>query len=274
MQPDKESKPKKPGRREPSCSRVPSARIRGVVASPYQEGTRRVLLSRRTVREPSSPSVSRDDQGPPRGLSRQTAEEPSSPSVSQDDQGPPRVLSRQTAEEPSSSSVSLDDHRAVIPPNLFATFETTEAGVNADGTTPTRERDSTEGAFASGLDSGIDTTALHTANSSAIVLGVGSASIIGEDSATDESFGSPGPLGRSALDSPRAATIWTSEDDLVPSTDEGSSSTDEENLGMAVRPNRKFERPPIFSGLPTEDVVDWAEQYNLVGDYNAWSCKD
>ena len=158
MQPDKESKPKKPGRREPSCSRVPSARIRGVVASPYQEGTRRVLLSRRTVREPSSPSVSRDDQGPP------------------------RVLSRQTAEEPSRPSVLPDDHRAVIPTNLFATFETTRASEDAYRTTTTRERDSREGEAVFGLDSGIETTALHAANFSAAALGVVSASLPSVDS--------------------------------------------------------------------------------------------
>ena len=290
MQPDKESKPKKPGRREPSCSRVPSARIRGVVASPYQEGTRRVLLSRRTVREPSSPSVSRDDQGPP------------------------RVLSRQTAEEPSRPSVLPDDHRAVIPTNLFATFETTRASEDAYRTTTTRERDSREGEAVFGLDSGIETTALHAANFSAAALGVVSASLPSVDS-TDESFESTGLVtGQVALESLREVvevpeepaggasrstseeSIWSYEETqefvvlnpLPVEADEGSTASDEEtqvvielNLvpgeadeTMAARPNRKFERPPIFSGLPTEDVIDWAEQYSLVGDYNAWSCKD
>ena len=48
-------------------------------------------------------------------------------------------------------------------------------------------------------------------------------------------------------------------------------SSDEE---MASRSNRKFERPPSFSGLTTEDVIDWADKYDKIGDYNVWSCKE
>ena len=43
--------------------------------------------------------------------------------------------------------------------------------------------------------------------------------------------------------------------------------------GMA-HSNRKFERPSFFSGLASEDVLEWVDTYSNIGDFNGWSCKD
>ena len=41
-----------------------------------------------------------------------------------------------------------------------------------------------------------------------------------------------------------------------------------------ARPNRKFERPANYGGLPDEDVVDWCNRYEKIGTYNQWTDKD
>ena len=68
-------------------------------------------------------------------------------------------------------------------------------------------------------------------------------------------------------------------------TDEESDQTDssqaqsdeptsEPEEVMTTRSNRKFERPPSFSGSVDEDAIEWAEKYEKIGDYNGWSCKE
>ena len=69
----------------------------------------------------------------------------------------------------------------------------------------------------------------------------------------------------------------------------GSSGTDEEsnseNDKAAVNENSINDteeemavpvpvRSPSFSGLTSEDVIDWSEMYNKIDDYNGWSCKE
>ena len=43
---------------------------------------------------------------------------------------------------------------------------------------------------------------------------------------------------------------------------------------MARATTRKFERPPTFSGLDEEDVVDWIRRYESIARYNGWNPQD
>ena len=66
-----------------------------------------------------------------------------------------------------------------------------------------------------------------------------------------------------------------SENDEAAVNEDSTNDTEEEMaVPVLVRSNRKFERPPTFSGLTSEDVIDWSEMYNKIGDYNGWSCKE
>ena len=46
-------------------------------------------------------------------------------------------------------------------------------------------------------------------------------------------------------------------------------STDSDEMARA---NRIFERPPSFSGLMSEDAIEWVDRYDKIGDYNVWTC--
>ena len=57
----------------------------------------------------------------------------------------------------------------------------------------------------------------------------------------------------------------------LPPEDSQSGSSEEE---MARPATRKFERPPTFSGLGEEDVVDWVARYEKTAKYNGWNDAD
>ena len=59
---------------------------------------------------------------------------------------------------------------------------------------------------------------------------------------------------------------------LPPEDSQSGSSESEEH--MARPATRKFERPPTFSGLGEEDVVDWVARYEKTAKYNGWNDAD
>ena len=68
-------------------------------------------------------------------------------------------------------------------------------------------------------------------------------------------------------------TIHEDSSDQSSNHEDSTSEVSTDNEEMA-RANRKFERPPSFSGLMSEDAIEWADRYDKIGDYNVWTCKD
>ena len=66
----------------------------------------------------------------------------------------------------------------------------------------------------------------------------------------------------------------SSREDESDSDETSSNTTPGPTARMARATTRKFERPPTFSGLDEEDVVDWIRRYESVARYNGWNQQD